>query len=198
METSDTIEKIGSFDWFDSTVHYAAITDRGRVRKANEDSFLILEDEAYFAVADGAGGHENGARASFLTVSEIETYLKAEVSTRNELLNLVALFRFCVFKKCTERKTNFVIYLPEVRNIRANRNIVGIIKISITKNAKYIRMHTKSKVICHIEAISSVQTYCFGTVTRIWICYIQRYGSSKSMSVTNSKTWIDTIGFSIS
>ncbi len=79
METNDTVEKTGSINWFDYTVHYAAISDRGRVRKANEDAFLILEEEVYFGVADGAGGHENGARASFLTVQGIETYLKKTI-----------------------------------------------------------------------------------------------------------------------
>ncbi len=76
METLDVTEKSGMIDWFEYTIHYAAISDRGRVRKVNEDSFLVLEEEMYFAVADGAGGHENGARASFLTVREIEAWLK--------------------------------------------------------------------------------------------------------------------------
>ena len=88
MKTSDTVETIGSFDWFDSTIHYAAISDRGRVRKVNEDSFLVLEEEAYFAVADGAGGHENGARASFLTASEIETYLKKPTGVSDDTVPL--------------------------------------------------------------------------------------------------------------
>lgn len=73
---NDSRKKIGQFNWFDYSVDYAVISDKGQVRKVNEDSFIVLENEGYFGIADGAGGHENGARASMLTVTGIEKYLK--------------------------------------------------------------------------------------------------------------------------
>jgi protein phosphatase len=47
-----------------------AATDVGRVREANEDSFLLVEP--VFAVADGMGGHRGGEVASRLALETIE------------------------------------------------------------------------------------------------------------------------------
>lgn len=45
-------------------VAYAGLSDPGRVRRCNEDSFLIVANEAIFAVADGLGGLDAGDVAS--------------------------------------------------------------------------------------------------------------------------------------
>ena len=53
-------------------VAYAtAQTDPGRRRKQNEDSYLLLEKEGLFVVADGMGGHRGGQVASKLAVKTI-------------------------------------------------------------------------------------------------------------------------------
>ncbi len=78
-------------------VHSFGLTDRGRVRPANEDQFLIAEltktlrvvgtsfpqsqmqrsaDQSYlFVVADGMGGHAGGQHASALAVRSVESFI---------------------------------------------------------------------------------------------------------------------------
>lgn len=49
----------------------AARTDRGKVRERNEDCVLDQAERGVWLVADGMGGHQNGALASRLIVEEI-------------------------------------------------------------------------------------------------------------------------------
>ena len=58
------------------TVRHGGCSDRGQVRKRNEDSFLTAAP--YFIVADGMGGHSNGQDAS---QTAVETF-----RPRNDLM----------------------------------------------------------------------------------------------------------------
>lgn len=59
-----------------------ALSDRGRVRKINEDSFGIENNEnySYALVADGMGGHLGGRVASSMAVSCIGEYVCENLS----------------------------------------------------------------------------------------------------------------------
>jgi serine/threonine protein phosphatase PrpC len=49
----------------------AALSDIGRVRRENEDRYLVDEKALLFGVADGVGGLPGGAEAAQLAVEEI-------------------------------------------------------------------------------------------------------------------------------
>lgn len=55
----------------------AGLTDVGKVRSINQDSFEIVEDKHIYIVADGMGGHAAGDQASRIAVKTILEILTA-------------------------------------------------------------------------------------------------------------------------
>lgn len=56
-------------------IESAGLSDVGRKRKSNEDSYAISEEHNLFVVADGMGGHAAGEVASRLAVESIERHI---------------------------------------------------------------------------------------------------------------------------
>jgi serine/threonine protein phosphatase PrpC len=56
-------------------------TDPGRRRKHNEDAYLVMEDQAVFAIADGMGGYAAGEVASQLATEVIGEAFKTNTFT---------------------------------------------------------------------------------------------------------------------
>lgn len=65
-------------------VYSAGLTDVGRKRNHNEDSFLVDDEIGLFVVADGMGGHAGGGTASRIAVETIDAELR---SARNNPVN---------------------------------------------------------------------------------------------------------------
>lgn len=56
------------------------LSDVGRKRTRNEDSFLVSDELGFFIVADGMGGHSGGEYASRLAVVTIEEVLSSMIT----------------------------------------------------------------------------------------------------------------------
>ena len=74
----------------------AAATDRGLVRKKNEDSFLCLPSHGVFVVADGIGGASGGDIASRAVCQHIQDAFETPVSAALVLADKVKLIREAV------------------------------------------------------------------------------------------------------
>ena len=58
------------------TIESAGISDIGKRRKDNEDTFLVDDEMGLYIVADGMGGHRAGEIASRLVVESIQGHIK--------------------------------------------------------------------------------------------------------------------------
>lgn len=63
----------------------AGLTDVGRKRNHNEDSYLIDDEIQLYVVADGMGGHAGGGTASRIAVETIDKELRGAWQSRESL-----------------------------------------------------------------------------------------------------------------
>lgn len=74
---------------------FGTITDVGRVRKINEDTYKVFagSDYSYAIVADGMGGHLAGEIASEMSVNKIAEYINEHMNTELDKFQVKEVMR---------------------------------------------------------------------------------------------------------
>lgn len=81
------------------TVSFGAVSDTGKLRQANEDSFLV--GEHLLAVADGMGGHNAGEVASAMAVQLLREAAGQQIKSPESFTKLVSTINGAIFAAAT-------------------------------------------------------------------------------------------------
>ncbi len=114
-------------------IEFKAATNIGMVRKANEDSYCILEDTNSAFLCDGMGGHVAGATASQMaieTISFVNSGLNHQAFLRKYAAKAAKLSKYLY-----QLNTHFASSLPEAAINMVNAIQLANVKIYNTASA---------------------------------------------------------------
>ncbi len=66
-------------NWHNFTLQFTGKTDLGRKRSVNEDNYLLYPEVPLYCIADGAGGHTAGRKASEIAVSALKSFFQSAI-----------------------------------------------------------------------------------------------------------------------
>ncbi len=69
-------EHVETHDALPASISWAALSDQGRQRSENQDSFYANEELTLFMVSDGMGGHRGGKIASRIVVEDLPVLIE--------------------------------------------------------------------------------------------------------------------------
>lgn len=81
------------------TVTFGAVSDTGRLRNANEDSFFVSDH--LLAVADGMGGHNAGEVASAMAVHLLREAIDQPIESSDSFIKLISSINDAIFAAAT-------------------------------------------------------------------------------------------------
>ena len=162
------------------------ITDKGRVRRLNEDYYYLPEfSERFIAVADGMGGHAAGEVASFIAVKHLAASLrKAPCAGEARLLTAIEEANSAVYAAANSDVSREgmgttltalwfsgnIVYLGHVGDSRAYRLRDGKLT-QLSEDHSYVEELVKSGVITREQARThpkrNLITRCIGVFNAI-------------------------------
>lgn len=129
-------------NWHQYSLNYSGITDSGMKRTRNEDQFLLFPEAPLFCVADGAGGHSAGEKASQITVASIESFFQRAILAID--INSTPPIGM-VFDR--DSKKPFLVQAIEYANKKVHANITSD---SMASTIVACHFHDHSAFIAHV------------------------------------------------